>query len=110
MPKERKNYTIEPKTDSYGIMPLKIYDDERRTYNATLVWGAICSFAKWRVYGKDHIELVEGSCVPSLSEIAGRAHCSVATVKKGIRQLENMGYITIVKRSGSTNEYILSNE
>ena len=68
------------------------------------VWAALCTFCEWeRAKGKP-IKSKAGSCFPSDKAIAKRAHCSVATVKRCVRRLEELGYVSRTERHGDKGE------
>lgn len=62
------------------------------------VWSALCSYAKWDVQNGVFVSSVPGSCVPRLSLLSVRSHCSVDTVRRCIKELEAAGYVRVSSR------------
>ena len=75
-----------------------------------LVWGALCSFARWEWDGEK--KPTRGTCNPGRGALARRALCTVRTVSKAIKDLEELGFISrkrTTKGGGfGKNEYTLT--
>ncbi len=81
-------------------------DDENLTMKDKVVFWALCTFADWEYKNKK--PNVANSVFPSFKAIAQRASCSIATVTRALKRLEEFGYIARQKRKKS-NVYSLIN-
>lgn len=82
-----------------------ILEDEQLSMSDVMVFNAVCQFAKWKTDSLGNFEFKADNMFPSHETIAERAHCSVRTVKRSLKHLEELGYINILHGIGNTNRY-----
>lgn len=78
------------------LMPIDIsvWKDERLSTIEKSVYTSICIFTF----------TAGGACVPTISQIAQRASCSGRSVKRALKTLEDLNYLTISKRMGENGQ------
>lgn len=74
----------------FALMPIDIsvWKDERLSTIEKSVYTSICIFTF----------TAGGACVSTISQIAQRASCSGRSVKRALKTLEDLNYLTISKR------------
>lgn len=85
------NETIQIRDErEFLLMPIDIgvWKDNRLSTVEKSVYTSICTFAF----------IAGGSCQPTISQIAQRASCSGRSVKRALKTLEDLNYLTISKR------------
>ena len=84
-----------------------VIDDERLTSTERLVWYTLCTFARWKFQDKEPI--LADNVFPSQETIAQRAGIHVATVKRALKHLQELGYVEIISggHEGRSNKYRL---
>ena len=84
-----------------------VIDDERLTSTERLVWYTLCTFARWKYQGREPI--LADNVFPSQETIAQRAGIHVATVKRALKHLQELGYVEIISggHEGRSNKYRL---
>ncbi len=84
----------------YARLPTSMLMDERLSKPALLVYWVLTA----RTFkGKE-------SCFPSYSTIAIEAHCAKNTAIKAVKELEGLGYVSVIRaeqRTRRTNRYFL---
>lgn len=75
-------------------LPIEAIEDSRLTRSAMVVLAIIIDKSD------------SGSCKASAPELSAAANVGIASTKRAIKELEELGYITVIRRTGGTNEYI----
>jgi len=95
-----KNAPGKWKDIGYARLPTRMLMDERLSKPALLVYWVLTA----RTFkGKE-------SCLPSYSTIATEAHCAKNTAIKAVKELEALGYVSVIRaeqRTRKTNQYSL---
>ena len=94
---------------NYAIVPPINHKD--LTAMDLLVWFALCSFARWE-WDEGAKKPIKGTCNPGRGTLAKRALCTVRTVTKSLKDLEELGFIkrtrTMAGNRWGVNNYILT--
>ena len=86
-------------TEGFTILPNFILAHPKLSPKAKLVFAGLVSFA----YGN------KNAVYPGQDKIAQKLGISVATVYRGIRELQKYGYIQVIRRGqGQTNIYVIN--
>lgn len=75
-------------------LPIEAIEDKRLTRSAMIVLAIIIDRSD------------NGSCKASAKMLAKDANVSEISAKRAVKELEQLGYITVIRRTGGTNEYI----